>query len=139
LRQFLDGKLSTYKIPAAIVRVGAIPKSATGKTARRAMRTAFAAEFALKGVAPCSEVEASILDLWMGVSDVAGLGVTDNLFVHGGDPIRAQRVCDDLRQRHGADLSLKDIIRNPTVRMQAGLVSSRAGAGALSVLTESSK
>jgi acyl-CoA synthetase (AMP-forming)/AMP-acid ligase II/aryl carrier-like protein len=136
LRQFLERKISTYKIPAAIVRVGEIPKSATGKSARRAMRAAFAGEFALKSVAPRCEIETTLLKAWMRVNDVPGLGVTDNLFVHGNDPIRAQRVCDDLRQRHGMDLSLKDIIRNPTVRMQASLVSSKAGPDALSPLTE---
>jgi acyl-CoA synthetase (AMP-forming)/AMP-acid ligase II/aryl carrier-like protein len=127
IRDFLDGRISTYKIPAAIIRVREIPKSATGKSARRAMRAAFAAEFALKSVAPESELETALLDAWVRVNDVPDLGVTDNLFVHGGDPIRAQRVCDDLRQRHGVVLSLKDVIRNPTVRMQANLAPSRTG------------
>jgi oxalate---CoA ligase len=134
IRQFLEGKISTYKIPAAIACVGEIPKSATGKSARRAMCSAFSEEFALKSVSPHSELETALLEAWTSASDVPRLGVTDNLFVHGSDPIRAQRVCDDLRQRHELDLSLKDIIRNPTVRMQASLISSRAG---LSVPTPS--
>ena len=127
IRVFLEGKISTYKIPTAIVRVAEIPKNATGKSARRAMRSAFAGEFALKGVAPRAELETILLDAWVRASGTPGLGVTDNVFVHGGDPIRAQRVCDSLRQHHGMDLSLKDFIRNPTVGMQASLVSSRAG------------
>ncbi|KRR27736.1 hypothetical protein CQ14_29315 [Bradyrhizobium lablabi] len=141
IRHFLEGKISTYKIPAAIIRVGEIPKNATGKSARRAMRPAFAGEFALKGVAAHSELEGAILEAWARATDASGLGVTDNLFVHGGDPIRAQRVRDDLRQRPGVDLSLKDMIRNPTVRMQASLVLSRAGPSvpAPSPLTEISK
>lgn len=130
IRHFLDGKISTYKIPAAIVRVGEIPKNATGKSARRTMRSAFAGEFALKGVAPRSELETVLLGAWLRVGGTPGLGVTDNLFVHGGDPIRAQRVCDDLQRRHGMNLFLKDVIRNPTVRMQASLVSRGAGPGA---------
>ncbi len=140
IRHFLEGKISTYKIPAAIVRVAEIPKNATGKSARRAMRFAFAGEFALKGVAPRSEFEAALLEAWTRVSGTSGLGVTDNLFVHGADPIRAQRVCDGVRQSHGVDLALKDLIRNPTVSMQASLVSSRTGAmPSPSPLTELSK
>jgi acyl-CoA synthetase (AMP-forming)/AMP-acid ligase II/aryl carrier-like protein len=141
IRQFLEGRISTYKIPAAIVCVEEIPKSATGKSARRAMRAAFAEQFAPKGVAPRSELETAVLEAWMSASNVPRLGVTDNLFVHGSDPIRAQRVCDALRQRHGVDLSLKEIIRNPTVRMQVSLISSRAGLGVPipSPLTELSK
>ena len=129
IRGFLEGRISTYKIPAAIIRVPEIPKNATGKSARRAMRSAFAGEFTPKGVAPRSELEAVLLEAWVHAIGTSGLGITDNLFVHGGDPIRAQRVCDGLRQHHGVDLSLKDLIRNPTVGMQADLVSSKAGAG----------
>jgi acyl-CoA synthetase (AMP-forming)/AMP-acid ligase II len=141
IRHSLDGKISTYKIPAAIVRVGEIQKSATGKSARRAMRSAFAGEFALKGVAPRSELETVLLEAWLRAGGTPGLGVTDNLFVHGGDPIRAQRVCDDLQRRHDIDLSLKDVIRNPTVRMQASLISRGAGPGTAmpSSFTEISK
>jgi aryl carrier-like protein len=49
------------------------------------------------------------------------LGVTDNVFVHGADPIRAQRICDEMRSV-ARPLMLKDIIRNPTVREQALLL-----------------
>jgi hypothetical protein len=129
IRIFLDGKISTYKIPAAIVRVEDIPKSATGKSARRAMRSAFAGEFALRGIVPCSGTETYILEVWSRICDTPGLGVTDNVFVHGGDPIRAARVCGDLHRCYGIELSLKEVIRNPTVRMQAVLVSRRTRPG----------
>jgi oxalate---CoA ligase len=141
IRHFLEGKISTYKIPTAILRVEEIPKSATGKTARRAMRSAFAREFALKGARPCSDLETALLEVWQNVTGTPGLGVTDNLFVHGGDPIRAQRVCDDLLQLRAVAFSLKDIMRNPTVRMQASLALSKAGSDVSipSQLTEISK
>jgi oxalate---CoA ligase len=141
IRHFLDGRISTYKIPAAIVRVGEIPKNATGKSARRTMRSAFARDFAPKGVVPRSKLETELLEAWLRVGDTSALGVTDNLFVHGSDPIRAQRVCDDLQRRHSMDLSLKDVIRNPTVRMQANLISQRARPGVATLLspTEISK
>jgi acyl-CoA synthetase (AMP-forming)/AMP-acid ligase II/aryl carrier-like protein len=135
IRRFLDGKISTYKIPAAIIQVREIPKNATGKTARRTMRSEFAREFALKGVPPRSELEITLLQAWARISGNSRLGVTDNLFVHGVDPIRAQRFCDDLRQDHSIELSLKDIIRNPTVRMQASLPLPKVGSA---VLTPSS-
>jgi acyl-CoA synthetase (AMP-forming)/AMP-acid ligase II len=121
VRRFLEGKLSTYKIPIAILRVAEIPKNATGKTARRSMRAAFAEKFAIQGAPAASELENELLKSWRVVISKSELGVTDNVFVHGADPIRAQRICDEMRSV-ARPLMLKDIIRNPTVREQALLL-----------------
>jgi oxalate---CoA ligase len=120
VRSFLEGKLSTYKIPASIVRVAEIPKNATGKASRRAMRSIFATQFAAKGIPASSVLEEELLGHWRSVISKPQLGVTDNVFVHGADPIRAQRVCDEIGPK--GRLVLKDIIRHPTVRAQASLL-----------------
>lgn len=122
LRGYLEGKLSTYKIPTEILRVADIPKSATGKTARRSMRSAFAESFALQGDAATSELEHKILEAWKECTENPNIGVNDNVFVHGADPLRAQRVCAQIQSTTGVTLPLKDVIRNPTVRQQAFLV-----------------
>lgn len=122
VKRFLEGKLSTYKIPISILRVAEIPKNATGKTARRSMRAAFAEKFAIQGIPAASELENKLLKYWRLVISKLDLGVTDNVFVHGADPIRAQRICDEMRSLSGRQLLLKDIIRNPTVREQALLL-----------------
>lgn len=120
IRKFLEGKLSTYKIPACIMRVAEIPKNATGKAARRAMRAVFAKQFAARGIPASSALESELLGCWRSAICKPELGVTDNVFVHGADPIRAQRVCDEFR--FGRKLLLKEVIRYPTVRAQAALL-----------------
>ncbi|OYU88233.1 MAG: hypothetical protein CFE29_18030 [Bradyrhizobiaceae bacterium PARB1] len=122
VRQFLKNRISTYKIPAAVLRVAAIPKSATGKTARRSMRDAFASELSTKGALAETETELVLLRIWREIVGSSTLGVTDNLFVHGADPIRAQRACLAIAEKLKCSLIAKDIIRNPTVRQQASIL-----------------
>jgi oxalate---CoA ligase len=126
VKRFLEGKLSTYKIPTVILRVPEIPKNATGKTARRSMRSAFAQMFSVKGVPAASELEGELLKHWRAVIGTPHLGVTDNVFVHGADPMRAQRVSDEMRSTIQRKLLVKDIVRNPTVREQALLLADAA-------------
>jgi acyl-CoA synthetase (AMP-forming)/AMP-acid ligase II len=122
VKRFLEGKLSTYKIPISILRVDEIPKSATGKTARRSMRVSFADNFSVQGVHAATELESELLKSWRLVISNPNLGVTDNVFIHGADPIRAQRICEEMRSVGQRRLLLKDILRNPTVREQALLL-----------------
>src|SRR5882762_3181979 len=86
------------------------------------MRAAFAEKFAIRGVPAASELENELLKNWRLVISNLNLGVTDNVFIHGADPIRAQRICDEMRSVAQRHLLLKDIIRNPTVREQAFLL-----------------
>ena len=128
VKRALDGKLSTYKIPIAVLRVAEIPKNATGKSARRSMRSAFAEMFCIKGVVATSELESELLKHWRLIVSEPRLGVTDNVFVHGADPMRAQRFSEEIGRLIARRLPVKDIIRNPTVREQALLL---ANAGAV--------
>jgi oxalate---CoA ligase len=130
VKRSLEGKLSTYKIPIDVLRVSEIPKSATGKTARRSMRSAFAEMFCLKGLAAASDLESELLRHWRLILAEPGLGVTDNVFIHGADPMRAQRFSDEIRPLIPGKLPVKDIIRNPTVREQALLLTNAGAASA---------
>jgi oxalate---CoA ligase len=122
VKRSLEGKLSTYKIPIAVLRVAEIPKNATGKTARRSMRSAFSERFCIKGVAAASELESELLKHWRLILSEPHLGVTDNVFVHGADPMRAQRFSEEIGRLIVRRLPVKDVIRNPTVREQALLL-----------------
>lgn len=136
VKRALEGKLSTYKIPIAVLRVAEIPKNATGKAARRSMRSAFVEMFRIKGVAASSELESELLKHWRLILSAPHLGVTDNVFVHGADPMRAQRFREEIGRQIARGLPVRDIIRNPTVREQALLL---ANAGAVTRMNGSSE
>lgn len=121
VRDFLSQRLSSYKVPSEILVVGAIPKNAAGKTPRRQMRDIFAGYFIPVGTPPSTACERRLLDLWREATGCAELGVDDNVFIAGADPLRAQRVLQALAQDH-VRLGLRDVLRRPTVRRQAELI-----------------
>jgi acyl-CoA synthetase (AMP-forming)/AMP-acid ligase II len=122
LRTFLEKTLSTFKIPNAIFRVSSIPKNATGKSVRRDMPKLLHALFEPEGCQPSTETERVLLQQWQDVLARSDFGVTDNIFVFGADPLRAERVCGTISEARGARIAVKDILRNPTVRQQSELV-----------------
>jgi oxalate---CoA ligase len=119
LRGFLEQKLSTFKIPNAIFCVASIPKNATGKSVRRDMPKLLHALFESEGQQPATETERLLLRDWKNVLARSDFGVTDNLFVFGADPLRAQRVCAAINAARGARIGVKHIFRHPTVRQQS--------------------
>jgi oxalate---CoA ligase len=118
LRHALLARLSSYKVPSAIVRVEAILKNATGKIARRDMGRRFEAELVPLAVAPADETERRLLTVWHGLLGRSDLGVTDNLFLFGADPMLSDRFGEQARSL-GYVLDRGFAFRHPTVRQQA--------------------
>jgi oxalate---CoA ligase len=122
LRGFLEQKLSTFKIPNAIFCVASIPKNATGKSVRKDMPKLLHALFESERRQPATQTERLLLQEWNDALARSDFGVTDNVFVFGADPLRAQRVCAAINAARGAGIGVKDIFRHPTVRQQSELV-----------------
>jgi acyl-CoA synthetase (AMP-forming)/AMP-acid ligase II len=122
LRGFLEQKLSTFKIPNAIFCVASIPKNATGKSVRRDMPKLLHGLIESEGQQPATETEQLLLREWKDVLARSDFGVTDNVFVFGADPLRAQLVCAAINAARGARIGVKDIFRHPTVRQQSELI-----------------
>jgi oxalate---CoA ligase len=122
LRGFLEQKLSTFKIPNAIFCVASIPKNATGKSVRRDMPKLLRGLFESEGQQPATDTEQLLLREWKDVLARSDFGVTDNVFVFGADPLRAQLVCTAMNAARGARIGVKDIFRHPTIRQQSELI-----------------
>jgi acyl-CoA synthetase (AMP-forming)/AMP-acid ligase II len=125
LRAHIARQLSTYKVPARVLVIAAIPKNETGKILRREMSTSLAEHFRPRNVAPRSDVEATLLEVWSGVIDRTDFGVTDNVFLLGADPLRAARCAEILKSTDCHSVSAREIMANPTIEQQAVLLSSR--------------
>ena len=119
LRTYLSNRVSTYKVPSAILIVDAIPKNETGKVQRREMKSAFASHLLPVGEPARDKVEALVLDIWRKVLRRDDVGATDNVFVLGADPLRCSQVAEIVREQLGRKITAKQIFQNPTVREQA--------------------
>ncbi|MBX3323875.1 MAG: amino acid adenylation domain-containing protein [Phycisphaeraceae bacterium] len=121
LRDALAKLLPEYMVPAAFVTLDALPVTANGKLDRRALPapprgSAFASDRPF--VAPTSDTEAQLAQIWAQVLNLPRVSIDDNFFEIGGDSILALRI---VAKASDADIhiAVHDLFRAPTVRALA--------------------
>lgn len=122
IREHVAARLSTYKVPSVILIVPAIPKNETGKVVRRQVYEHFSNLLVPAGVQPQTLTEQALLDVWRTVLNRRDIGVTDNVFLHGADPLKANRALERITSTGKPSLTLKELLAAPTVREQAAMV-----------------
>jgi amino acid adenylation domain-containing protein len=127
LRCFLKQKLPDYMIPAAFVRLDAIPLTAHGKVDRRALpapdqgRPHLERAFA----APRTPVEEALVDVWRDVLGIEQIGIDDNFFDLGGDSIRSMQIHVRAQDR-GLHFTIEQLFHHQTIRDLARVLSPEA-------------
>jgi amino acid adenylation domain-containing protein len=129
LRHAIARTLPPHMVPAAIVRLDALPLTPHGKLDRRALPAPDFARASSDYVAPRSDLEAQIADIWKQVLGVERVGATDYFFDLGGHSLKTVQIRSRLSQEFGVDMPLRAAFERPTVEQQAELLSS-LGAGA---------
>ncbi len=125
LRDFLRRKLPDVMVPSAFVLLDALPVSPNGKVDRRALPAPEGAgsEAAARYVAPRSQAERTIAEIWRRVLQVEKVGMHDNFFDLGGHSLLMVQVHGRLREAFDRDLSMLDLFQRPTVSALAGFLS----------------
>jgi amino acid adenylation domain-containing protein/non-ribosomal peptide synthase protein (TIGR01720 family) len=113
--------LPDYMVPAAVVFLPALPLTDHGKLDRAALPAPDESPrpIAQERVAPEGEVERQIAEIWAGVLHMQGVGAEDDFFALGGHSLLATQVINQMRDRMGAEVSLRDLFEAPTVRQIA--------------------
>ncbi|RKH56197.1 non-ribosomal peptide synthase/polyketide synthase, partial [Corallococcus llansteffanensis] len=130
LRTFLLERLPEYMLPSAFVPLAALPLTANAKVDRKALpapeglRATSKREF----VAPRTEMEQRLAEVWIQVLRVERVGVDDNFFELGGDSIISLQVVARARQA-GVQLAVRDLFQHPTLGALASVA--RVSAGSL--------
>jgi amino acid adenylation domain-containing protein len=141
LRESLLRRLPDYMVPSRIVLLDALPLSANGKVDRAAL-VELASSVALGSeapshVAPRNDVERSLVDVWRDLLRLEDVGIHDTFFSLGGDSLLAVKLLARIRAKHGVTLSLRDLLRAPTIagissHLEALVATSALGAPATS-------
>ena len=117
LRQHLQARLADYMMPAAIVMLDHLPRTAHGKIDRAALPEPLTATLGQgTGAKPTSLMEEQLLPLWAAVLERPDLGCDDDFFAHGGYSLLAMRLLSRIREACGVELPLRDLFDAPTVR-----------------------
>ncbi|MCA1696840.1 MAG: condensation domain-containing protein, partial [Actinobacteria bacterium] len=115
LRAHAATVLPDYMIPAAFVELDQLPLTPSGKINRRALPAPdSAATVGSSYVAPRTETERVLAQIWADVLDLNQVGAEDNFFELGGDSILSIQVISRARQA-GLWLTTKDIFLRQTI------------------------
>jgi hypothetical protein len=117
LREDLKSKLPEYMIPSAWMVLKELPLTPNGKVDRRALpvpqsRPEEMGEY----IAPRTELERTLADIWTQVLRVDQVGVQDNFFEFGGHSLLASSVMAHISHVLDVDLSLRVMFEKPTIK-----------------------
>ena len=117
LRNYMKQRLAEYMVPSAIVRLEVFPLTPNGKLDRKALPAPDGASCEADGpyVAPRSELERVIADVWREALGVERVGVRDNFFNLGGHSLLLIRVNSRLREALRMELPVVELFKYPTV------------------------
>ncbi|WP_367127291.1 non-ribosomal peptide synthase/polyketide synthase [Saccharothrix sp. HUAS TT1] len=130
LREHVARSLPDYMVPTAYVALERLPLNANGKLDRAALPAPEREASAAGGfVAPRTDAERLVAEVWADVLGLAEVGVEDNFFTLGGDSISSIRVVSRLRSSF--DVSPREVFDHPTVAALAARLSGSTAADAV--------
>ena len=120
LKDYLKDRLPDYMIPSAWVTLKQLPLTPNGKIDRRALpvpqgRPEEMGEY----VAPLTDLEVALADLWAQVLRVDQVGVKDNFFDLGGHSLLATQVVVRIHSTLSVDMPMKLLFEAPTIAQLA--------------------
>jgi len=129
LRRFAAEALPEYMVPAAFVRLDALPLTVNGKLDLDALPAPDAArpDLDVPWAAPRDALEETLAEVWGEVLGIDRVGLDDDYFELGGDSIRSIRVIARAEER-GLAFSLDQLFEAPTVRRLAEALRGAEGA-----------
>ncbi|WP_304451228.1 non-ribosomal peptide synthetase [Nocardiopsis sp. YSL2] len=127
VRDRLVRTLPAHLVPAVIVPVETMPLTPNGKTDHRALPAPDWAAMAAAYVAPRSESERVLAEVFASVLGVDRVGVHDDFFALGGDSILSIQLVSRAR-RAGVTLTSTQVFSHPSVAALAEVAEPESGA-----------
>ena len=122
LHSHLQARLPDYMVPAAYVRLDALPLTANGKLDRKVLPAPDAQALVSRGYeAPQGEVEHLLATIWAEVLKVEQVGRHDHFFELGGHSLLAVSLIERMRQA-GLSADVRVLFGQPTLAALAAAV-----------------
>ncbi|WP_432401628.1 non-ribosomal peptide synthase/polyketide synthase [Wukongibacter sp. M2B1] len=124
LRQFLREQLPDYMIPSIFITIEAIPLTSNGKVNTGALPEPDGGRLNREEnyVAPQTEREKLLAEIWANVLELDKVGIHDNFFDIGGDSILSIKIVAQAKAR-GYSVSVKQLFQYVTIHELAEQIS----------------
>jgi amino acid adenylation domain-containing protein len=128
MRRFLSEQLPSYMVPSVFHTLERIPLTSHGKVDRQALASIGSQTTGSDYVAPRSECETALIQLWESVLGVTKIGVKDSFFDLGGDSMLSIELVVKIRQATGVDVPLATLLQRNTVAEMASYIEQKQDA-----------
>ena len=132
LAQYLREKLPAYMVPSAFVLLEEMPLSPNGKLNRRLLPVP--EEMGLTAsetyVAPRTQTEEALADIFKSVLKLETVGVYDNFFELGGHSLLATQILSRVRADLDVEVPLRSLFEMPTVAGFATVIGTKLSSSA---------
>ena len=142
LRTFVSGRLAHFKVPRRILLLKELPKGPTGKLQRIGLAqklglTAIDSSAACvhaEHVAPHSEIERQLVEIWQEILGVDHVGIKDDFFLLGGTSLMAANLRIRIEKTFGKQFPVATLFERPTIEQLAGALAAAEPVGASSLV-----
>ncbi|MEU6205010.1 amino acid adenylation domain-containing protein [Micromonospora musae] len=124
----LARELPAHLVPAGFVAVDALPLTPNGKLDVAALPAPEATPAAGGYVAPRTEAEALVAEIYAEILHEDKVGALDDFFVLGGNSLRGMRAMARIRAEVDVDLPMRALFTSPVVADLAALIEQRIAA-----------
>ncbi|MBD2767188.1 amino acid adenylation domain-containing protein [Hymenobacter sp. BT664] len=118
VRAYLNDQLPAYMLPAYFVQLPQLPLNTSGKIDRKSLPAPTKQGDTTDFIAPRSEVENKLAQVWQAVLGVAQVSRDDSFFLLGGDSIKAIQVVSRLQQQ-GLKLTVTHLMQHTVLKVAA--------------------
>ncbi|MEJ7829176.1 MAG: amino acid adenylation domain-containing protein, partial [Segetibacter sp.] len=123
LISYLEKKLPNYMIPALWIKLQDLPITSNGKINREALPDPDTSkETNDKYIAPQSEAEKALSEIWQELLKIEHIGIKDNFFELGGHSMLVLQIVNRVRKL-GYEIQAKDLFKYQTIEQQSKFVS----------------
>lgn len=121
LNDHLKKHLPSYMVPGYYVRMDALPLTSNGKVDKKNLPLPAERyhEQQKDFVAPATELEKILAEIWQNILNIKQIGVDDNFFDLGGSSLAAVRVIGRINQETKKNLGLTSLYQLSTIRLLA--------------------
>ena len=123
LRQYLQQKLPDYMVPSHYMLLDNLPLTNNGKIDRKALpKPQLHGQNNVEFVAPKTELEKKIAQIWQNALKLEQIGIHDNFFEVGGNSLSATQVITQMRQTLQVEITIRHFFEAPTIAEQAQVI-----------------
>jgi amino acid adenylation domain-containing protein len=115
LRAHLEENLPKYMIPSYFVKMEEFPMTSSNKIATAKLPSPDREALGESYVAPTTEAEMQMVEIWQEVLKVSRVGIQDNYFSLGGDSLKAISLISKTNSSLGTTLTLAELYSYQTV------------------------